>query len=365
MPKLRSTGDAAMAPIDHRVGAGTWAGTTPLAPLRRDATILAKLAAGTGRPVVLTSGQEEDVDVQGPPTPALRGVLPEAFAARVRRGTVTARDDPNFAAAVRATGRRGLVMGGVATDVCLVAPAIGAVEEGLGVQVACGACGSFDQSAEEMARRRMGRAGVRLTGTDAVVAELARDRASPAGAVAFPRPTRWARSGFWRSWAREGFRVERRRGRSRTRTCLPHRLPQYTFAKGRAMSKKSVLAIGLEPTLIDFSDPAYGAYPGLDASKVMAGLKADEANLKGLGYDAELCLTDFGETAEAVVRARLEEKPYDCIMIGAGVRLIAQNTPLFEKLINVVHQHAPQARLCFNTRPDDTAAAVQRWIKAP
>lgn len=128
------------------------------------------------------------------------------------------------------------------------------------------------------------------------------------------------------------------------------------------MSKKSVLVIGLEPSLIDFSDPAYGAYPGLDAAKVRAALDADEAHLRALGYDARLCLTDFGETAEAVVRARLEERPYDCVLIGAGVRLIPQNTPLFETLINAVHRHAPRAKLCFNTRPDDTAAAVQRWI---
>ncbi len=131
------------------------------------------------------------------------------------------------------------------------------------------------------------------------------------------------------------------------------------------MSKKSVLVIGLEPSLIDFSDPAYGAFPGMNASKVMASLQADDAHLKALGYDAQLCLTDFGETAEAVVQARLKEKSYDCILIGAGVRLIAQNTPLFEKLINVVHAHAPQAKLCFNTRPDDTAAAIRRWIAVP
>jgi hypothetical protein len=35
---------------------------------------------------------------------------------------------------------------------------------------------------------------------------------------------------------------------------------------------------------------------------------------------------------------------------------------LFEKLVNVVHENAPGARLCFNTRPDDTAESVQRWI---
>jgi hypothetical protein len=31
-------------------------------------------------------------------------------------------------------------------------------------------------------------------------------------------------------------------------------------------------------------------------------------------------------------------------------------------LINVVHQHAPHAKLCFNTLPGDTAAAVKRWV---
>jgi len=125
---------------------------------------------------------------------------------------------------------------------------------------------------------------------------------------------------------------------------------------------KSVLVIGLQPTLIDFSDPDYAAYPGMDAAKVLAGLKASEDSLTNLGYDVKMCLTDFGETAEAVVQARLEQKRFDCILIGAGVRTIAGNFLLFEKLINVVHAHAPQARLCFNTMPTDTAAAVQRWL---
>jgi hypothetical protein len=77
-----------------------------------------------------------------------------------------------------------------------------------------------------------------------------------------------------------------------------------------------------------------------------------------------VCFTDFGETAETVLRGRLKMKSFDCILIGAGVRLIAQNTHLFEKLVNVAHVDAPQAKLCFNTKPADTAAAVQRWVPA-
>lgn len=127
-------------------------------------------------------------------------------------------------------------------------------------------------------------------------------------------------------------------------------------------AKKSVLIIGLEPTLIDFSHPDYAAHPGMDAAKVLEGLKAAEDTLTRLGYDVQMCFTDFGETAEAVVRDCLKQKRFDCILIGAGVRTIAGNFILFEKLINVVHAHAPQAKLCFNTKPTDTVEAVQRWL---
>jgi DNA-binding LacI/PurR family transcriptional regulator len=124
--------------------------------------------------------------------------------------------------------------------------------------------------------------------------------------------------------------------------------------------KKSVLVIGLDPTLIDFSQPGYA--PGMDATKVLTGLKSSEDELTHLGYSVQMCLTDFGETAEEVVRSQLKQKRFDCILIGAGVRTNPSNFLLFEKLVNVVHEHAPQAKLCFNTLPSDTAAAVQRWL---
>jgi len=125
-------------------------------------------------------------------------------------------------------------------------------------------------------------------------------------------------------------------------------------------NQKSVLVIGLDPTLIDFSQPGYPA--GMDAAKVLAGLKSSEDELTRLGYSVQMCLTDFGETAEAVLQSQLKQKQFDCIMIGAGIRTIPSNFILFEKLINVVHEHAPQAKLCFNTKPSDTADAVQRWL---
>ncbi len=52
------------------------------------------------------------------------------------------------------------------------------------------------------------------------------------------------------------------------------------------MAKASVLLVGLEPTLIDFSEPDYAAFPGMNAAKVRAALDADQKKLNGMGYDA-------------------------------------------------------------------------------
>jgi hypothetical protein len=121
-----------------------------------------------------------------------------------------------------------------------------------------------------------------------------------------------------------------------------------------------ILLIGIEPTLVDFS-----SMPDLDAAKVARGLQIQLQRLRDLGFDATWCLTDLGETAASVVRAALAEKPYDVVLIGAGIRAIPANFTLFERLINVVHEGAPQAKICFNTRPDDTEQAVLRWIAPP
>jgi hypothetical protein len=124
--------------------------------------------------------------------------------------------------------------------------------------------------------------------------------------------------------------------------------------------KKSVLVVGLDPGLIDFSQPGYP--PGMDAEKVFAGIKASEEMLTGMGYNVQTCMTDFGETAEAVVERDLKQQPWDCVMIGAGVRGVPSNFFLFEKLINVVHEHAPQAKICFNQLPADIGESVKRWV---
>ncbi|MGB5624638.1 MAG: hypothetical protein WBM61_02815 [Woeseiaceae bacterium] len=35
---------------------------------------------------------------------------------------------------------------------------------------------------------------------------------------------------------------------------------------------------------------------------------------------------------------------------------------LFEKLVNLLHEKAPCAKICFNTGPTDSEDAVKRWL---
>ena len=121
---------------------------------------------------------------------------------------------------------------------------------------------------------------------------------------------------------------------------------------------KKVLLIGLEPKVVDYTSlPTH-----LDEPTLRAGLEADLRKLRELGYEAEWLLIDRGQTAEAVVAARLQSETFDCVLIGAGIRTIPPLFLLFEKLVNVVHENAARTKLCFNTQPEDTARSVQRWI---
>jgi len=122
--------------------------------------------------------------------------------------------------------------------------------------------------------------------------------------------------------------------------------------------EKKVLMLGLDPKVVDYSHLAVK----LDEATLRAGLAADEKRLRELGYDAKWLLLDRGETAEAVVSAALKEKTFDCVLVGAGIRTIPPMFLLFEKLINVVHEGAPHAKICFNTVPEDSAVSVQRWV---
>jgi hypothetical protein len=126
------------------------------------------------------------------------------------------------------------------------------------------------------------------------------------------------------------------------------------------MAKAHLLLLGLDPDIVDYSK---SPVPGLTAAKVRSAIGADRAKLEELGYSVKILYVDEGKTAETLLADTLAAGGYDCIMIGAGLRIVPPYFLLFEKLINVIHQHAPAStKLCFNTGPTDAAEAVQRWV---
>jgi fluoroacetyl-CoA thioesterase len=119
---------------------------------------------------------------------------------------------------------------------------------------------------------------------------------------------------------------------------------------------KRVLALGLDPAVVDLTP-----FPDLTPEMVRSFIDAQLDRLRSLGYEVSSCLTDLGDTAETMVAAHLGAESYDCVMIGAGIRA-PERLLLFERLLNLIHERAPAAKLCFNTSPADSAEAVQRWI---
>ena len=123
---------------------------------------------------------------------------------------------------------------------------------------------------------------------------------------------------------------------------------------------KRVLLIGLEPPTVDFSDPALP--PGMTADKIHAGVDLTLADMAGRGWQPEVCFIKPDETAVPTVEHCLAGDVYECVVIGAGVRLPPARLILFEAVINAVHRAAPRAAIAFNTSPEDSGAAAARWI---
>ncbi len=121
-----------------------------------------------------------------------------------------------------------------------------------------------------------------------------------------------------------------------------------------------ILLLGYDPQAVDFSDPALP--PGMTAEKIHAGIEVALTQFASRGWEADLCYIRPDETAGPSVERQLASTRYDCVVIGAGVRLPPRRLAIFEAVINAVHKTAPGAAIAFNTRPEDSADAAARWL---
>lgn len=83
-------------------------------------------------------------------------------------------DNPEFVAAVKATGRKTLIIAGTITSVCMAFPAIAAVADGYKVFAVIDASGTYSKMAQEITPARVVQAGVVPMDTAAVASELQR-----------------------------------------------------------------------------------------------------------------------------------------------------------------------------------------------
>ena len=123
-----------------------------------------------------------------------------------------------------------------------------------------------------------------------------------------------------------------------------------------------ILFVGQKPETVDFSDPSLP--PGFDAGKINAGIAVAIMKIQERGWQGETCMITPDAGGIAMLETALKGAVYDCVVIGGGLRLPPKSLALFESVVNIIHKAAPNAAIAFNTRPEDTADAAARQLKA-
>ena len=133
----------------------------------------------------------------------------------------------------------------------------------------------------------------------------------------------------------------------------------HSGSKGKSRMMR-VLFVGQIPETVDYRDPALP--PGLNAEKIYAGIDVAAAKIAEKGWLGDICNIAPDDEGIATLEKQLASTSYDCVVVGGGLRLPPKGLLMFEKVVNSIHKTAPGAAIAFNTRPEDTAEAVDRWL---
>lgn len=164
--------NAAMLLVDHQTGLLSLVRDIDPDKFKNNVLATADLAKYFGLPTILTTSFENGPN--GPLVPELKEMFPDApYIARP--GNINAWDNEDFVQAVKATGKKQLIIAGVVTEVCVAFPALSAIEEGFDVFVITDASGTFNQMTRDAAWERMSQAGVQLMTWFGAACELHRD----------------------------------------------------------------------------------------------------------------------------------------------------------------------------------------------
>lgn len=164
--------DAAVLLIDHQVGLMSLVRDINPDAFKNNVLATADLAAYFNLPTILTTSFEDGPN--GPLLPELVEKFPDAPMI-ARPGQINAWDNEDFVAAVKATGKKQLIIAGIVTEVCVAFPALSALEEEFEVFVVTDASGTFNEITRNAAWDRMSKAGAQLMSWFGIACELHRD----------------------------------------------------------------------------------------------------------------------------------------------------------------------------------------------
>jgi nicotinamidase-related amidase len=171
--------DTVVLLLDHQSGLFQTVKDIPVADLRRNVEMIAKLCTLLKIPVITTAS--EPAGSNGPLMPEIHQYAPHAVYVP-RKGEVNAWDNEAFVAQVRSTGRKTLVMAGVWTSVCVMFPALDAIAAGFDVYAVIDASGDPSEMASRVSVARFVQGGVKPTSTNALLSEMHRTWARPEAA---------------------------------------------------------------------------------------------------------------------------------------------------------------------------------------
>ncbi|WP_374980423.1 isochorismate family cysteine hydrolase YcaC [Pseudomonas solani] len=164
--------NAAVLLVDHQAGLLSLVRDIEPDKFKNNVLALADLAKFFKLPTILTTSFETGPN--GPLVPELKELFPDApYVARP--GQINAWDNEDFVKAIKATGKKQLIIAGVVTEVCVAFPALSALEEGFEVFVVTDASGTFNEMTRNAAWNRMSQAGAQLMNWFGVACELHRD----------------------------------------------------------------------------------------------------------------------------------------------------------------------------------------------
>lgn len=163
---------AAVLLVDHQTGLLSLVRDIDPDKFKNNVLALADLAKYFELPTILTTSFENGPN--GPLVPELKQLFPDApYIARP--GQINAWDNQDFVKAVKATGRKQLIIAGVVTEVCVAFPALSAIEAGFEVFVVTDASGTFNEITRHSAWDRMSASGAQLMTWFGLACELHRD----------------------------------------------------------------------------------------------------------------------------------------------------------------------------------------------